>query len=311
MIDDSKRRGGVYGLLLGDAAGVPYEFNPPAALAPIAGQVDMVPPAGFRRTYSVPPGTWSDDGALMLCLLESLVEAGRFDLDDQARRMVAWLDDGHLAVDGHVFDVGIATRTALGRARGLLKQGISPAGRGESHEQSAGNGTLMRILPMALWHDGPDADLARLAMEHSALTHAHPLCQVACATYCLWARGLIEDRPDPFEAALGRVEGFVRDDPPLAAAWDRIDAHRDRPTTGTGFVVDTLLSARHVLEVGVNYKDVVRRAILLGNDTDTTAAVAGGLAGIKFGMDGLPADWMALLRGKELVEAILGRFEGG
>ena len=307
MLTPSQVRGGVYGLLLGDAAGVPYEFNPPATLAPWADQVDMVPPAGFARTYAVPPGTWSDDGALMLCLLESLAEAGRFDPDDQARRMVAWLDDGHLAVDGRVFDVGIATRAALGRARGLLRRGISPAGRGESHEESASNGSLMRILPLALWHGGPDAELARLAMDHSALTHAHPLCRACCAIYCLWARGLATGVADPFEAALERVGALVRDDPALVAALARVEAHRDLPPTGTGFVVDTLLSARHVLAAGTDFRDVVRRAILLGHDTDTTAAVAGGLAGIKFGAAGLPADWMALLRGRELVEPILGR----
>ena len=77
MIEKSKIRGGIYGLLLGDAAGVPYEFNPPANLAPHADRIDMAPPPGFRRTYSgLPVGTWSDDGALALCLLESLVETG-------------------------------------------------------------------------------------------------------------------------------------------------------------------------------------------------------------------------------------------
>ena len=121
MIDGSKLRGGIYGLLLGDAAGVPYEFNPPGNLEPYRDRLDMIPPTGFRRTYSgLPVGTWSDDGALTLCLLESLVERGGFDPVDQARRMVAWLDEGHLAVDGQVFDVGNATRQALDQARSLL-----------------------------------------------------------------------------------------------------------------------------------------------------------------------------------------------
>src|SRR4051812_10288333 len=148
MIEASRVRGGIYGLLLGDAAGVPYEFNPPAALAPYADRIDMTPPPGFRRTYSVPVGTWSDDGALALCLLESLVGRGGFDPVDQARRMVAWLDEGHLAVDNHDFDVGNTTREALGQARTLHAQGINPIGRGAVHEYSAGNGTLMRILPL-------------------------------------------------------------------------------------------------------------------------------------------------------------------
>jgi ADP-ribosyl-[dinitrogen reductase] hydrolase len=311
MIETSKLRGGIYGLLLGDAAGVPYEFNPPGNLAPYADRIDMTPPPGFRRTYSVPVGTWSDDGALALCLLESLVERGGFDPVDQSRRMVAWLDEGHLAVDNHVFDVGITTREALVQARSLLAGGLSPVGRGAVHERSAGNGTLMRILPLALWHEGSDEELAGMAMDHSGLTHAHPLCLACCAIYCLWVRYLAEGVDDPFEAALGKVETLVGDDPALATALDVIGDWRGKEPSGTGFVVDSLFSAKYALERGSDFKDVIRRSILLGHDTDTTAAVAGGLAGVKFGIGGLPEDWLILLRGKEMVEAILDRANVG
>ena len=86
-----------------------------------------------------------------------------------------------------------------------------------------------------------------------------------------------------------------------------IEDWKGKSPTGTGFVVDTLFSARYALETGSDFKDVIRRSILLGNDTDTTAAVAGGLAGVKYGFEGLPEDWLGLLRGKEMVEAILDR----
>ena len=306
MINRDRLWGGIYGLLLGDAAGVPYEFTPPGVLAPFADRIDMVPPDGFSRTYGVPVGTWSDDGALALCLLESLAKRGGFDPLDQTIRMIAWLDEGHLAVDQHVFDVGNTTYQALNQARSLLDRGESPVGRGLRHEQSAGNGTLMRILPLALLHQGPDDDLASTAMEHSSLTHAHPLCQVCCALYCLWARHLIEGRDDPFGAAVAKVAALLRDrDDATRSALDVIEAWSHKPPTGSGFVVDTLYSARHALEAGRDFKDVVRRSILLGHDTDTTAAVAGGLAGLKYGFDALPADWLNLLRGKDMVEPIL------
>ena len=306
MIEKSRLRGGIYGLLLGDAAGVPYEFNPPGNLAPYADRIDMAPPPGFRRTYSVPVGTWSDDGALALCLLESLVERGGSDPVDQARRMVAWLFEGHLAVDDHVFDVGNATRQALAQARSLLAEGVSPVGRGLTHEQSAGNGTLMRILPLALLHEGTDEELVRAAMDHSGLTHAHPLCLICCAIYCLWVRYLSGGVERPFEAAIGKVGTLAGDDQALTAALELVEEWKGKAPSGTGFVVDTLFSARYALENGADYKDVIRRSILLGNDTDTTAAVAGGLAGVKYGVGGLPDDWMGLLRGKEMVESILG-----
>jgi len=307
MIEKSRVRGGIYGLLLGDAAGVPYEFNLPRNLDPFADLIDMVPPPGFRRTYSVPVGTWSDDGALALCLLESLVEAGGHDPIDQARRMVAWLDEGHLAADNHVFDVGIATSQALKQARSLLAEGASPVGRGLTHEMSAGNGTLMRILPLALLHEGGDEDLVRMAMEHSGLTHAHPLCLACCGIYCLWVRHLAGRVALPFDAAFEKFRRLVPEAPALVAALDLIDEWRGKTPKGTGFVVDTLYSAKYALESGSGFKDVIRRSILLGNDTDTTAAVAGGLAGVKHGIAGLPEDWLGLLRGKEMVEAILDR----
>lgn len=143
-------------------------------------------------------------------------------------------------------------------------------------------------------------------MEHSALTHAHPACLACCAIYCLWARHLAAGVDDPFEAAIGKVKAVGGDGPALAAL-DLIEDWRGKTPTGTGFVVDTLFSAKYALENGSDFKDVVRRSILLGNDTDTTAAVAGGLAGVMYGFDGLPEDWMGRLRGKAMVEAILAR----
>jgi ADP-ribosyl-[dinitrogen reductase] hydrolase len=144
-------------------------------------------------------------------------------------------------------------------------------------------------------------------MEHSGLTHAHPLCLVCCGIYCLWVRSLAGGVDRPFESAFKMVGKMVGDNPALAAALNSAIEWKGKTPTGTGFVVDTLFSARYALENGSDFKDVIRHAILLGNDTDTTAAVAGGLAGVKYGFGGLPEDWMELLRGKELVQPILNR----
>ena len=99
-------QGGIFGLLIGDALGVPYEFHGPDAI-PEPDQLDYQPPEGFPRAHPrVPPGTWSDDGALALNLLASLLDCGRFDAEDFGRRVVAWFERGELAVDRDVFDVG-------------------------------------------------------------------------------------------------------------------------------------------------------------------------------------------------------------
>src|SRR6476620_10784805 len=109
--------GALLGLLIGDALGVPYEFHPPDAL-PGLDAIEFAPPAGFLRSHArVAPGTYSDDGAHALCLLDSLLYCDRLDPEDLARRLVNWYDHGYLAVDHVVFDVGIQTSHALGRIR--------------------------------------------------------------------------------------------------------------------------------------------------------------------------------------------------
>ncbi|HEY0095813.1 MAG TPA: ADP-ribosylglycohydrolase family protein, partial [Archangium sp.] len=138
--------GGLYGLLIGDALGVPYEFHPPAQL-PGLPLIEFEPPPGFSRAHAgVPPGTWSDDGAHALCLLASLLYRGTLDAEDLGRRLVNWYELGYMAVDYEVFDVGIQTREALANVRA----GVPALEAGPSGERENGNGSLMRVLPLAL-----------------------------------------------------------------------------------------------------------------------------------------------------------------
>src|SRR6186713_2861882 len=112
MSDRERLLGGLYGLLVGDAVGVPYEFHSPDTL-PAWDAIEIAPPPGFRRAHTAAPaGAWSDDGSQALCLLASLLEHDALDVDDLGRRFVAWRDTGYLAVDGVVFDVGIQTTQA-------------------------------------------------------------------------------------------------------------------------------------------------------------------------------------------------------
>jgi ADP-ribosylglycohydrolase len=304
--------GGLVGLLVGDALGVPYEFHGPKDLPPRE-QIEMTPPTGFRRAHpTAPPGTWSDDGAQALCLLESLLECERFDIDDFGARLLRWLDDGHLAVDAHVFDFGGTTYDALLR----LRRGTPAEASGSIDEESNGNGSLMRVLPLVLWHRGGEEDLVDLAHRQSLTTHAHPRSQVACALYCLIARAMLSDTPSAVEwaeetlRAIYRSRSVVgRNARPEAyvGELDRIltSGLRTSPV-GRGYVVDTLWSALRCLGQP-GYEDVVRAAIGLGNDTDTTACLAGGLAGIKFGVDSIPERWREALRGREIYRPLLER----
>jgi len=297
--------GAVWGHLVGDALGVPYEFRPPEAIGEVV--------FGARGTHGQPPGTWSDDGALMLALLDSLVawdaDVGRattrFDLADQALRIRRWFEEGAYTPDGDGrFDVGSATRAAIE----ALRAGVPAEEAGSVMPDGLGNGSLMRILPVALAGRGmDDATLVGWALAASGVTHGAPLGRVACALYVLLAARLLAT-PDEPGAALAGARDALRAQvagTPLEAAtadllgWDR--------RTGGGHVADAFWSAWEAVEGAGSYGAAVTRAVRFGNDTDTTAAIAGGLAGIRWGIGGIPPAWLAAMRGRDLVGPLVDR----
>lgn len=289
--------GGLIGLLVGDALGVPYEFHSPTDIPPRS-EIEFEPPDYFRRAHNVPPGTWSDDGAQALILLASLNHCSKLDLQDFSRRLVNWYDDGYMAVDNHVFDVGIQTSHAINR----LSQGIAPTESGATSETANGNGSLMRVLPLALWHTGTDEELVRDAQLQSIVTHAHVRSQVCCALYCLWARCTLEGSGNAWADAVSRLRKIYGEDSAEHAELEwSIRPDDEAEGQGSGYVVDCLRSARWAMNAG-DYEQVVKTAISLGRDTDTTACVAGGIAGIRDGIDAIPQRWRTQLRGNELYE---------
>ena len=299
---DDRIAGGLVGLLIGDALGCPYEFKQPGAL-PALDAIEMTPPAGFDRAHhGTPPGTWTDDGAMALCLLASLLERGRLDLDDLGRRFVNWYEHGYMAVDGRVFDVGIQTADSL-RSIG---RGVPAMEAGKHGEYDNGNGSLMRVLPLALWHRGSDAELVADAHAQSLVTHAHPRSQVCCALYCLWARRALADEPDPWNAAVIALRGLYASGSPFLAELEwQVRPDDFARGNGSGYVVDCLRSARWAVAQG-DYQQAVKAAISLGNDTDTTACVAGGIAGLRDGLQAIPERWRTALRGEDLYRPLLG-----
>jgi ADP-ribosyl-[dinitrogen reductase] hydrolase len=301
MTPDQKL-GGLVGLLVGDAFGVPYEFHDPRNLPPLdALQPD--PPPGFRRSHpGTPPMTWSDDGAHALALLDVLVTSEGWDAAAFAARLRGWWDRGEFAVDRRPYDIGNQTSAVLAR----LEAGVPAAEAGLGGERDNGNGSLMRVLPVALWSplDGPA--LLELAAETSAVTHAHPRSRLCCAVAVAWARAAAAGRVGAFDRALAQVEAWCPE--AWRADWEAVLGF-GRPR-GSGYVVDTLWSARAAVEGAADYADAVRRAVAFGLDTDTTACVAGGIAGVRFGLDGIPAEWRQRLRGGEILRPVVRRWLG-
>jgi ADP-ribosylglycohydrolase len=293
-----KISGGLIGLLVGDALGVPYEFHKRDEIPSFA-EIEFTPPPGFRRSHDrVPPGTWSDDGAHALILLASLLERQTVDLDDLGSRMIAWYDSGYKAVDGRVFDVGIQTGQAINR----LARGVPADEAGSRDVHANGNGSLMRVLPLALWHKGSVAELVAGAQKQSLITHGHLRSQVCCALYCLWARYTLSGSPDAWQESVTSLRAIYAEGSKEQEELEWSIRPDDPPEgTGSGYVVDCLRSARWALQAG-DYEHVVKAAVSLGNDTDTTACVAGGIAGLRDGINAIPERWRNALRGKELYE---------
>lgn len=306
MGNDDKLAGGLYGLLVGDALGVPYEFHAAGEIPPY-GEIEMVPPAGFQRAHAgVEAGTWSDDGAQALCLLDSLVTCGAFRLRDFSDRLLAWYQEGKWAVDGLVFDVGIQT----GEALHAYRSGSPPEACGLLRPDGKGNGALMRVLPLALWHGGTDRELVLDAHGQCLITHGHLCNQVCCALYCLAARVLLTgvDFDAALRSAVCSLRRIYREMPEYEQELEW-SVRPDEPWEGrgSGYVVDCLRSAFMIMKCAAGYEDAVKRAIMLGDDTDTTACVTGGLAGIRFGLSGIPRRWYSALRGKAEVDRLWER----
>ena len=215
-------------------------------------------------------GTWSDDTSMALAVCDSYRELGRIDVDDIRGRFLAWYRDGAYTCDG-LFDIGNATAEALRLGRGL------------DGEFDNGNGSLMRTVPLA-FTDATDDEIRAV----SAITHAHRTSTEACVRMVHAARELICGRA-PREVAAARID---------------VDKPEDR-VSSSGYVLDTFEAALWCLANTDSYAGCVLRAVNLGDDTDTTGAVAGALAGIAYGTDGIPGPWLDALRGKDVIDACL------
>jgi ADP-ribosyl-[dinitrogen reductase] hydrolase len=293
--------GGLVGLLVGDALGVPYEFLSPSQV-PDRSTIEFVPPPNSPRpAHSVPAGTWSDDGAQALCLLSTLLECSSLDVQVFSRKLLQWRFEGEFTPDKKVFDCGIQTQAALRS----LAQGVPPDRSGGSGEQDNGNGSLMRVLPLALWHIGSDEQLYADARRQSLVTHGHLRSQLCCAFYSLWARELLLGEPDAWHPAAAKFLNLGRSDASLAKETNFILDECHRATAcGSGYVLNSLWSARISMQES-NYESVVRAAVAFGNDTDTTACIAGGLSGIRDGVASIPQRWRNSLRGARIYEPLL------
>jgi ADP-ribosylglycohydrolase/O-acetyl-ADP-ribose deacetylase (regulator of RNase III) len=300
--------GGLWGAVVGDALGVPVEFQ----LRSTLDEQPVIDMRGFG-TYNVPPGTWSDDSSLLLCTLYSLI-GRRLDTADLAQRFVRFLDRAYMTPAGEVFDIGIATATAIDR----MKAGVPPEEAGGAEDSDNGNGSLMRILPVALrFYRESDTALVEYAHRASALTHRHPRSKIACGYACVLAKYLLEG--DSPLTAYVRANDFARsyytdgrwaiELPQYGRVLGGRLAQLPREVVpSTGYVVHTLEASLWCLLTTRTYEEAVLRAVNLGGDTDTTACVTGGWAGLHYSLGQVPSRWRQAIARAEDLEDLFARF---
>lgn len=299
------------GLAVGDALGVPVEFQ-----SRVARRQQPVVHMQAYGTHNQPAGTWSDDASLTFCLVEALADG--FTTQQVAHNCRRWYFDNFWTPHGSVFDIGITTREAINR----LEADHSLVRAGGTDAYSNGNGSLMRILPLAFYlPDAPLQSRFQVVAEVSAVTHGHIRAAVACFLYLEVARHL-RARLTPMEAYAKMCTEAPAQLLELAIPAQEAD-HFERVLSGRipdlpaaaidsgGYVMHTLEAALWCLLRYDSFAETVLAAVNLGDDTDTTGAVTGGLAGLYYGEAAIPANWLAVLARRPDIENLASRMAQG
>ncbi len=288
------------GVAIGDAVGVPYEFSSRHKMCSNPA-TDMI---GYG-TYNQPKGTWSDDSSLTFCLAEALLQD--YNLVGISENFIKWKNESYWSARGEVFDIGTTTSIAIARLSRILSDNLLEDLHTQKHlgdEQENGNGSLMRILPLLFVIKGkPIAEQFETVWAVSALTHRHIRAAMSCMIYLKFAEKLLcrKSKEIAYSETRSEIEAFWND---MKFAMDerqhfsKIIQSDIRETAlndlkSGGYVLEVLESSFWFFLKSSSYKETILSIINIGHDTDTAAAIAGGLAGIYYGQQGMPEQWVA------------------
>ncbi|MDR6514922.1 ADP-ribosylglycohydrolase family protein [Chryseobacterium camelliae] len=306
-------KAGIFGVCIGDALGVPVEFRSRE-------QLKRSPVTTMRSlgSHHQPAGTWSDDGSLTLCLTDSLCKG--YDLEDMALKFLQWYNAEIWTPHGQVFDIGIATSQAIQR----IGKGIFPTLCGGNSEFDNGNGSLMRILPLVFYiKDFSIEKRFDIVKDVSSITHGHIRSVLACFIYLEFALELLKkkDKWEAYKAMQKTVQQFL-DNNPICSQNEMDKFHRilelkvgdydtqpihtleENKISSSGYVLHSLEASLWCFLNSENYSEAVLKAVNLGEDTDTTGAITGGLAGLYYGFESIPEEWVAELVRKDDIEKL-------
>lgn len=279
-------RGALLGLAVGDALGAPVEFMRPGTFEPVTEITGGGP-------HDLMPGEWTDDTSMALCLAESLIHCRGFNAEDQLNRYVRWWRYGHLSSTGMCLDIGNTTRAAL--------EAFESTGQpsGLESPDTAGNGSIMRLAPVPIFYANSMYHAVEYAGQSSATTHAAPEAVEACRFMAaVMVRALSgSDKEEMLAPAL--VDELS--DNMKRVAFGSFRIFSPPQIRGSGYVVESLEAALWAFHNSENFADGARLAVNLGDDSDTTGAVYGQIAGAYYGASEIPAHWVTMLAHRDLI----------
>lgn len=302
---ENKVKAGIIGVCIGDALGVPVEFKKREDLKrnPVTKMLEYM-------SWNQPKGTWSDDSSLTLCLAEELTKG--YNLEKIGQSFVKWNKYGHWTAHGRLFDIGGTTRHALAR----LIKGESAKFSGNIFEEDNGNGSLMRILPLVFYLENEE-DIQKIyftVREVLAITHGHFRSVFACFIYVIFSIQLLKGKSKreaythTQNTALKYAEkqGFNPNEIELFSRIlkNNISGYPEDEIKSVGYVLHSLEASLWCFLNSESYSEAVLKAVNLGEDTDTTGAITGGIAGIYYGYENIPKEWITELVRKDDIEAL-------
>ncbi|MEC0183100.1 ADP-ribosylglycohydrolase family protein [Paenibacillus peoriae] len=289
--------GCLVGLAAGDALGTTVEFSSPGTFEPVT---DIV----GGGVFGLKAGQWTDDTSMALCLAESLVRKDEFDPADQMRRYTNWYYVGYMSSTGTCFDIGGATRGALHRF-----EATGDPYSGSVDPMSAGNGSIMRLAPVAMAYANRPEEAIRYAEMSSRTTHGAVESVEACAVLASILVAALRGADKEAMLSADVCRKWRRDKPTYSTAIEGIIQgsyrHKEPPEIqGTGYVIRSLEAALWAFHHSTSFESGALLAVNLGDDADTTGAVYGQIAGAYYGQSGIPGHWREKLAMKETIDEL-------
>lgn len=299
---------GLMGFVVGDAMGVPLEFKNREELL----KKPITKMTGYG-THNQPEGTWSDDTSMMIATIDSINAKNGVDLYDIALKFAAFKNHAQYTPNREVFDIGGTCARAIDK---FEENHDEPTTCGLNDFNSNGNGSLMRILPIAYYANArklKDFEVLDLVRKISSITHAHDISIMGCYIYTRFAMFLLNGKDKYSAYSMTKCVDYTMFSEEAQTAYKRLLAEDISKLTikdikSSGYVVDTLEACIWVLLKSESYKEAIIGAINLGEDTDTIGALTGGLAGIVFGYDFIPEEWKNKIARKEYLIDIFEEF---